>query len=442
MARVLFSVRSNIIWDHQNPQALDPFYEGFIQELINFGNDVLLIRTNNIIDAFNSKLNPDDTRYFQNVAKKFDPEIIITPNHSIPKCILETTDCPVIVIGADSLPYYSDKEYIRQNIGRYIFAHHDLGMSFAQACCEVFGAQPDQNRLIGYATSVQAETLPIKQNIVFMGILGWTYFAQKKFIQIKDAQELQKFWLDYETGITDKKKLDIDMLHVLTANSRIKTLDALSDLGLKCYGYINAYAAALPYSINLAKCFDIAPKYKVKDIQDEFNSSLIAPTLFNAQATSGFSWRVCDVMASNARLIAPPQKDICQFSPYVEIPFYESPAEARELCQKLIKDNVWRSEIVAGSQKAVNEKWRFINMFRRFEEISPVSLTSKPAPEHKAEYIVLGEKKNKSVRKRRLKKKIKLIFYAFLFLLSLLPLSGSFLKKKKILKKINKTMEK
>ena len=71
MTRVLFSAFSNITWDKTNPQAFDPFYEGFIQELSNYGNDVLVIRANNIISMFDSSLDSKNTHYFKNIAKQF-----------------------------------------------------------------------------------------------------------------------------------------------------------------------------------------------------------------------------------------------------------------------------------------------------------------------------------------------------------------------------------
>ena len=430
MAKILFSARSNIIWDKDNPLAIDAFYEAFIQELAKAGNEVLFVRANgNINDFIWNK-------------KDFNPDIIIAANNEIPLSILRQTTCPVILWNSDSPAYYLHPDYIRENVERYFFANHGWGGSFVKACCQMYGCKEEQHFSVGYATSVKAEKKTIKQNIVFMGTIGWCTGAIQDFQKIKSQEEYNDFISNFTIKTQNVKEFEAKYLYVVTSNQRIKTLDALSDLGLNCYGWAANFSFALPYSIDLIKCFNPTPMYKLQDIQDEFNASLIAPTLPNAQAITGCSWRVADVMASNACLISPPKPDLQKISPYVKIPTFESPTEARELCQRLLKDDVWRSDIVAGCQKAIDENCRFINIFQRIESIIPVSLIASPVSVNEPTFIVLSERKNKSVKKSRIKKKVELIFYAFLFLLSLLPLSGSFLKKKRILKKINKTMKK
>lgn len=434
MAKILFSARSNIIWDPDNPLAIDAFYEAFIQELTKAGNEVLFIRANNI----------DTARCGWN-KKDFNPDIIIAANNEIPLSVLQQTTCPVILWNSDAPAYYMHPRYIRKNIERYFFANHGWGESFVDTCCKLYGSSKKQHFSVGYATAIKAEKKAVKQNIVFMGIIGWCNEAIADFQKIKNRQDFDKFIDNCTLKSSNIEKFEAKYLHVITSNQRIKTLDALSDLGLTCYGWAVNYSSAIPYSFELVKCFNPTPMYKLQDIQDEFNASLIAPTLPNTQAVTGCSWRVADLMASNSCLISPPKPDLQKISPYIKIPTYESPAEARELCQKLLKDDAWRSEIVAGSQKAINENCRFSNMLQKLEDITTVSLMPKTHTTDTKKYIILSDKTPKNRINKILKylnKKIKLIFYATLFLLSLMPLLNIFLRKKKIIYKINQTMEK
>ena len=159
MSNILFSAASNIIWDQNNPNSIDTFYEGFIDELIKTGNNVVFIRTNGCIDKDFSE-NICTKQSEESILKKisnFIPDLIITANHSIPVKVLEITSCPVIILNTDSPFYYSGKDYITKNIERYFFAHQDISMSFLNTCITLFGGKKEQHFYVGYATAVQAE---------------------------------------------------------------------------------------------------------------------------------------------------------------------------------------------------------------------------------------------------------------------------------------------
>lgn len=439
MAKILFSAQSNIIWDLNNPLAIDAFYEGLLTELTRYGNDVLFIRTNDVIDK---NLMTNETRFYRHHylvdrAKKFNPDLILTPNHSIPKEILDNTSCPVAILNADSPIYYSDKEYIKNNIDRYFFFHHDDNMSYADNCCKLFGATKKQNLLFGQATALQAEKKEIKNNIVFMGTLGWTQNVKESFLKLRNNKEFNEFLEDFKDKTTNRQHLDADYLHVLTANNRIKTLDALSDLGLKAYRYSKGFAESIDFSIDLLKCFDFTPMYKLKDTQDEFNASLIAPTLYNAQVIDGYSWRVVDVMASNACLISPPSKQIEKYFPFV--PIYQSPQEAREVCQKLLKDEVWRKEIVVQSQQIIDEKHRFKHCFKNLEAIGVRIINEEKTGNIDSSINIKYQKKSNS--KKKLSLIISLFINSFFLMLSCIPITNIFFKRNRVLKKIEKIIK-
>ncbi|GAB7269608.1 hypothetical protein DZS_10010 [Dickeya ananatis] len=85
-----------------------------------------------------------------------------------------------------------------------------------------------------------------------------------------------------------------------------------------------------------------------------------------------FSWRVCDILASNAVLLSCPQPDLLKLSKgYVDLPTYESPAEARDLATKLLNDPVWRKDLALGSQQMIDDKCRFEPKFKLIQDAIP-----------------------------------------------------------------------
>ena len=63
---------------------------------------------------------------------------------------------------------------------------------------------------------------------------------------------------------------------------------------------------------------------------------------------------------------------------YVNIPMYNDAFEARDLCKKILNDEVYRKEIVEGSQKCIEEKGRWYHRFKEIEEVINVKLTNPP----------------------------------------------------------------
>jgi hypothetical protein len=175
----------------------------------------------------------------------------------------------------------------------------------------------------------------------------------------------------------------VDFHQAITSNNRIKILDALTDLGLKVHGYPLNFFNVVPYSMDLAFCFDYKSVSSLVETEEVFNSTKIGLNLYNAQAVEGFSWRVADIMASNACLISPFKEDLTKINPYIKMPTFQTPAEARELCDKLLKDEMWRSEIVTASQKAIDEHGRFEHILKKVEEIFNIKLLNESVSEDK-----------------------------------------------------------
>lgn len=384
VARVLFSLFSNINW--LGDSEIDPFYEGFIKALQEQKNDVMLLRTNEFLplqqknELYSSISN---SKLIQSVAD-FNPDVIIAANNHIPKVILDSLDCPIILWTADNPSWYSDKEYIKKNISRYKFFHHGWDNIHVKVCMESFGAKLNQNFCVGHATGIQSKDSLINSNIVFVGTIGHPHNMinfLKYHCKNKDMMRLKEFYKETLKSPLNNifndfhQRLNLsDMHQVITGNNRIKTLDAISDLGLEVYGLPTNFLDVAAYSMELALCFNYTPIVSIKDTQDLFNSSKIGVNLYSAHAITSFSWRVPDIMASNACLVSPYKEDLVKFNPYIKMPTFESPQECRELCQKLLKDEVWRRDVVTASHKAIEEHGRFEHMFKTIEEVIDVQL--------------------------------------------------------------------
>lgn len=365
MSKILFSTMANIVFFDE--LQLDPFYEAMISELKRLGNDVQTIFTNQWIArplTSNKVHSKRKKRQLIEFTKEFEPEIIITSNHSIPSEVLENTECPVLVYTADAPQYFVDPEYIRRNISRYFFIQ-GFDKTLQKACVDIFGCKESQNIVAGYASAVKAYPKEKTDNISFIGTVGWTAEAKRKFLECNDQGDFEGFLKEFNLGVTDPQHWRSDFLHVVTSNSRIKALDAISDLGLKVYGYKQNFCEVISYSMELLKCFDFKPVVTLSDTECVLNSTKIVPNLANGQSSGGLSWRVPDVMGSSACLISVPKNDLEHISKYVKIPTFESPSECRELTIKLLEDEVWRKDIVDGSNLSIDETSRFKHFFER-----------------------------------------------------------------------------
>jgi spore maturation protein CgeB len=400
MSKILFSLFSNINW--LSDEKIDPFYDGFISSLTKQGNEVMLIRTN----EFLSKQDSNDLFSYINInklteeVKKFDPDFIIAANHHVPRCILNKINCPILIWTSDSPVWYSDKDYIKKNISRYKFLHQGWNNAHTKVCQDIFAAREDQNFCVGYATTLESKPMTIESNIIFIGTIGYTDNIKNYLKHICDNAGLAKLRKSYEqikkspfnyseeNFIENQLKVS-DYFYALTSNNRIKTLDSISDLGLKVLGYPHNFFEVVPYSMNLAFCFDYSSVTTMDETAKLLNSSKISLNLYHAQAVTGFSWRVADIMASNSCLISPNKPDLVKFNPYIKIPTFETPEEARELCIKLLKDDVWRKDIVDASHKAIEKHGRFEHMFKTMEEIIGVKLLNNKVDQNKKYLIFL-----------------------------------------------------
>jgi hypothetical protein len=323
----------------------------------------------------------------------FDPELVITFNYATYYKLLDYVSCPIVIWDADLYHLWNQVEFIKNNVDRFtFFCFSDFGIKYARV---FFNIKQSKIFLVENATSLKAEKLKKNVNISFIG----TYFGSSRQI------------IDFITQYAGKKEL-FEILNFIKNNSqpkperiikfmanncgtllasflqikpetysgffssenRINALNSICDLGLELYGDRGwlSIANVLP---SLAACYNRKVRYSAEDNQFLYNSSKICINISHTQSSYGMPWRVCDIMATSGCLISSYSHFIAKcFDKYVKIPMYHNQFEARELCVKLLKDEILRDDIVNGSNLAIKERYRWPMRFKQMEEIFGIPL--------------------------------------------------------------------
>ena len=376
--------------------AMPAFYETFCEGLVKAGNDLLIV--------MHSMFNKD----FETIPEKlltkkktFDPDLIFLFNNKFYD-LSDNFECPIIIYDVDSPLYYSNKDKLKNNPNRYFYFESQTDI------CEVlkkdFKVDSKNILMVPFFTEIREEPLEKKYNICFIG--SKFHGTSKNYINLfmqdspNDRERQQYSHLlekvnsnpfltqdEILEGITSckiKKNFDINnAIFALSTEKRLKTLIFISDLGLNIWGTSNwgTDNYNMPH-LNLS--FDARPVYSLKHNQDIYNSSKIGISISHLQATSGFPWRVADIMASDACLVTDYHADFNKYFPHFkkhfwnhELPCFDNPMEARKLCEKLLKNDRMREDIVVHCNEIINKNYRFSNVLKVMADFLPVSIVNK-----------------------------------------------------------------
>ena len=389
MARIIISTFSNVTWTKEKYH--DSFVEGFANALKRCGNQVLMIRTNEFVDY------PVTSKLKSNINKKkllksinnFNPELIITFNNSFPcEEFITRTSCPIILYTADGCDFFAFKDLIKKYQDRYVF--FNLNESIYTSLNKHYPfIKESQYCYFGYATDFQAKDIEQDINISFLGsIPNYTYNLAQYFIKESSNEIKEMFFNEFDIFKQDvfshfnvklpnfksETLLETLAIFLLTTKDRFEILSELTDLGLAIYGY-DSFCLAGIYNYELLKAYNFDLCVTIEQSQILFNRSKISLNLPNARATCGFSWRVPDILASNSVLLSPDKKDLkTLMQGYAELPTFNSPAEAKDIAGKLLKDDVLRKELSQASKKMINDKCRFELKFKTMQEHLKINL--------------------------------------------------------------------
>ena len=425
MARILLSYFKI---QEVDQKAIHVFWDGLIKELENNGNELYVINTG-YFNTYNSNVvnNTSLNSLILEEVRKFNPELIITFNHRIPKSILDNfKDIPTIIWDGDELQYFCDLEYIKDNIDRYkLFS---IVSSWEKNYLD-FGFNKNQIFYIPPATAIQAKNIKQDKNISFLGSIHYHKNTISKIISENIYnKQLKKIMSDYYNNIdfnyeklfykylgSDYSKLNLQSADLFFLfNLRIIVLLNLMDLDLTiCGDRWNMILNLLP---QLALNYDNKRIWTLQENEDFYNSSKISISPIHPQARGcGFPWRIFDIMASNACLVCEQSSDLKKLTKdYVDIPMFHTPWEARELCIDILKNENKRKDIVSASQEYINKNARWINRFRDIENILNIKIVNL---DKKGSVVILTENEefqklynimqSNSLKKLNLKNKIR-----------------------------------
>lgn len=389
MANILITF-FNGITDEKNPDAIPMFYEGFINRLDKEGNEILAIPHRLFGVDF-----PEIDQETQKMIIGFKPDICFVFNNAFFD-LCDIVDCPIVIYEVDSPRYFANKQMIRKHPDRYLY--FVIQTASREVLRKDFGVKDEHVFYVPLYTEIYADEMQQTANISFVG----SKFTKNEgdlfieFMQSNPTREEKEMFLScideiaqkpqitpeelvYKCRVTSElvaRKLAIpSILMALSGEKRIKVLSAVADLGLELYGTKN-WGSDYYCDLRLNLSYNNKNVYSIRDNQEILNASKIGISVAHLQATSGFPWRVMDIMASKACLVTDYHSDFEKLFPEVMkvLPVYETPHEAREICQKLLKEEGMRIEIVQRCNEVVDKKYRFVHLLQKMEEYSGIKM--------------------------------------------------------------------
>lgn len=365
------------------------FYETFIKALQREGNSIF-VHVSRQWRADYLTMPPD----LKARLDAFKPDLFILFNNTFYD-VTPYYDCPVVVYEVDSPLYYSNKQALINNVSRYKFVVcQDEAIAMLK---EQFGVQESQVIQIPFFSEIQAEDKEIDSNIVFIGThftVPGTPSIFNKFHQNNFSDEdrrlmlvLMRKFMENQCPSTEQlvsscenipKHLlpyvrSEEWLMMFSAYNRVRTISAVAELGLTIYG-TSSWVKDTYREPWIIMSYNPKQVYSLKHNQDLYNSAKIGININHLQARSGFSWRVCDIMASNACLVSEYKPNISKYFGDVKIPTFSNPHEAYHICKQLLADEERRRDIVLASQQVIREKYRFRGVLDSFEQFIGMKL--------------------------------------------------------------------
>lgn len=399
-----------------SPIGLEPLIEGFIQSLVANGHTVMpyihhdLASLNGVVKRF---VEPS----FVAQVKEFTPDLIFAFNNRLHPKFLTVTDCPVYIVASDTPVYWSDHDLIRTYNDRYrvLYFNDDL-------CDEVkerFSIGYDRQFLIPYATSVKADpSVAPRHDISFIGnFYNGSMFLYDKVIarlakqadydtyrqlchlieQVRDnpviTQEMRQQWNMVAKAAKCNVSCDAFVREIMAASTsemRQNLMASVSDMDLHIFSWAkNLRIAANNPALAIKSHLD--PVYSIADNERVYNASRISLTLPHAQVMTGFSWRVCDILASNALLLSNKTRDIDTLFAGL-IPTYNDPMDLRDKCAYYLSHENERRDIVRQCQQIIDKNHRYENMLQIVAECTGMTMVN-AGPVGRIENFAYVEKK-------------------------------------------------
>ncbi|MFN3926854.1 MAG: hypothetical protein ACK4QL_05940 [Pseudanabaenaceae cyanobacterium] len=314
--------------------------------------------------------------------------------------IYKGTDCPILILEADSYVFFHKKELIKKYIDRILIAvFHPNRVTFLQKEYRL----KDKIIILPCSTRLQPESVEKDINISFIGTLGVVdnnSLVVNLAKNVHDGKFLSKAKSIFDKALynfDDVKPSDLETLRCsqhelfwyLSTYTRVAFLDAVAPLGLACYGQFLGLERMSSF-YDLFFCLRSELVLSMQENQDIYNRSKVSINLHFPQNSrqkelSVYSWRVPDIMATNACLASVECHALKRdFGKWVQIPQFSNKIEAYEICKKLLDNESLRQDIVWRSQLAIKEGGFTFN--KRILELEQL-FSLKPQPKSSTGYM-------------------------------------------------------
>ena len=442
------------------------FYDGLCDSLVQNGNDVLRVNIFKIVaqNKFKLEYSFKDNSIIDKILQ-FNPEIIMSYNNAFPFHLFPDEYIgKTYLFDADNPEYFWHKEEIKKHYSSLKF----LGLQkdspgFYQ---KVLGIEIPQESYAYFpaATKVQSSDITQDKNISFIGTnfpsefnfnalfyneTGLAIYDEIKnnyFVNPEKLYATNDFFYK-NLPLKSFKELFYALKFYYIKVDRIKSISCLCDLGLALYG-VSWTGCNMFFDPEIAACFRDEDIITLQDNENVYNSSRIAVNISHPQATTAFSWRVMDIMASNACILMERKQDWFDlFGQYIsqeviDAIIYDDRYDMRRKAKLLLDDKKLRSRCVKECQDAIKQNGRWEHRFKILEEMSGVKIINLPKENATIE-IIKKQEVLKSPNKLNMRSKFiqkcydssLIIGAAGIFALTTIPIIGSFIKRSKLFPK-------
>jgi len=364
------------------------YYSQLAEEFKKFNHNILAVNTfKNKNDTISSPICPK----IEDRIINFKPNLIISFNNVSSEKIYQDTNCPIFILESDFYDYFPNKELIKKYqdkiyigiFSKYRFKLWYKTLSFLPR--EKFVYFKNSTSLTTSSGQVQNINISIiatvlglnpKNAVVQSLVRNYGNFEATA----KTAHIIKKAYRDLNLVDTQDyaflNSSAIDLFHYISYLKRPYLLNNLADLGLTVSGKFYDLKHIFSGLPDFALCLNPEEVITKQANEDFYNRSKISINAHFAhnidnEEVSGYSWRVCDIMATNACLVSTNCRAIKEdFGKWVDIPMFSDRHSVYELCKKLLEDDQWRSDISLRSQAAIIEgKYRFSDRIEEMEEI-------------------------------------------------------------------------
>ena len=424
------------------------FYDNLSDYLKQNGNNILYLNMHNYItySVWGTKYDIVNSDDLWNRVSSFRPDVILSFNNVFPNEFADKLDCPVCILDADTPDVgFWHRDKLKENADRYVF----LGFQSASRdlYTKAFGHIKNFLYFPG-ATTMVAEKLPVDKNISFIGsnflylrvMLGEFKFVDDKdlfydalkvykIVRSQNETELKNLYenpLRNNSEYTDK--LIVFASKQIAGMDRIRCLQVLSDMGLQVYG-LDTWRELAYYDLDLALCYDETPITSLEENQYIYNTSKIAVNISHPQAKSAFSWRVMDIMATNACLLMEEKPDFDElFGKYIskevhDAIIYHDEYDLRTKAKFLLENENFRKRCVKECQNAIEQNGRWKNRFKDLGDFLGMNFLSNNSMGKivYVDYDTVASEVSESFYVRHIKPRWKLLVYLMLGTIYNLP---------------------